>query len=81
MYKENDQYGNQFKLDLCDNYKVAVETTEHLFLECQIALNSWVEMVKNLREFLDINAQICPELENLKGEGMGSKKGIHVRDE
>ena len=37
------------------------------------------EICKNLREYLDITAQVCPEFENLKGEGMGSKKGIDVR--
>ena len=29
---------------LCDNCNVAVEANEHLFLDCQIALNHWVEI-------------------------------------
>ena len=32
------------------------------------------QVVRNLRVHLDINVQVCLELENLKWEGMGSTK-------
>ena len=37
---------------LCDNFKVAVEPTEHLFLNYQITLNIWVKMERWIAETL-----------------------------
>ena len=37
---------------LCNNCKVAVVTTEHLFLYCQIAINFWVEIERWISEML-----------------------------
>ena len=49
------EYLNKISINdssLFDNCKVAVETTEHLFLDCQSAYHFWVEIEKWISEVL-----------------------------